>query len=169
MTMVERRKIHETPFMTRGAAYASMFLGLICLGMAAFNVYLWNDSRQTRAELTAERTARLSQRQQDQRSAAIGKVVQCRQAIPAIARANSVIADLRADHRDRAAQARALAQADPTEELRAAHLRIARQQDRKAKSLKGFVPVTMAQCDDLARKSLGPNWRKILAPPKAEK
>lgn len=152
------------PFMTRGAAYVAIFLGLVCLGMAAFNVYLWNTGRQTRAELVAERHARLTQRQQDRRAGEIGKVVQCRQSIPAIARANAVIGDLREDHRSRARQARALAKVDPTEKLRKVHQAIAKQQDKKADELQGFPPVTMEQCDALARQLLGKEWEKIIPP-----
>jgi hypothetical protein len=157
------------PFMTRGAAYATMILGLLCVGMAAFNVYLWNDGRTTRSDLRAERAARLTQRQQDERAANIAKVTQCRQAIPAIARANRVIGDLRRDHADRARQARRLAAVDPTAVLRKVHLAIAEQQEMRAADLQDFPAVTMAQCDDLAKHLLGPNWEKILAPPKTGK
>jgi hypothetical protein len=159
----------HVPFMTRGAAYATMILGVLCLGMAAFNVYLWNDSRTTRSDLRAERAARLTQRQQDERAANIARVTQCRQAIPAIARANAVIGDLRRDHVDRARQAESLAAADPTVELRKVHLAIAKQQEMRAADLQDFPPVTKAQCDELAKQLLGPNWEKILAPPKTAK
>lgn len=132
--------------------YTMMLLALIAVGGAAFNVYLWNDSRTVRAELLAERDARLTQRQQDVRQMNIGKVAQCRQSIGAIKVANQVIDDLRADHVARAEQARALAKADPTEALASLHRSIARQQEAKARTLVDFPTRTRADCDRLARK-----------------
>lgn len=141
----------------RAATYVVLFLALLLVGAAAFNVYLWNDSRTVKTELKAEREARLTQRQQDERTANLTKVSQCRQSIKAIKIANTVLRDLRRDHRDRAAVAERLAKIDPTEKLRQVHLGLARQERAKTKLLQDFPPVTKTTCDDLAKKlGLGP-------------
>lgn len=138
--------------MTKRAMYLFMALALLFCAAAAFNIYAWNDGRSLKAELKAERTARLTQRQQDEKQAKLLKVAQCRQSIPAIGRANIVIGSLRADARSRARQARALAKADPTPRLRRVHLSIAAQQDRRADALTDFPTHTLKSCDDLAHK-----------------
>lgn len=158
MTNEHEPQLYQFPILgdiTRGALYAFLTLLLALIVGAIFNIYAWNSGRQTRAELVAEREARLTQREQDERSSAIATVSRCRQSIAGIQRANIVLEDLRADHRARAASARDLATADPTEELRRVHLTIARREERRAALLVDFPPVTKAKCDRLEKKLLG--------------
>lgn len=160
MTEDEETKMHRFG-MTQGALYAFAGLALFFCMLAAFNIYLWNHGRSADAELRAEKQARLSQRAQDERSAAVLKVSQCRQSIAAIRIANTVIEDQRADHVARANQADALASADPTPALARVHRAIAKQQRRKADLLTDFPMITQKDCDKLAAKLLGAEWRKI--------
>lgn len=136
----------------RAAAYVIVGLALLLIAVSVLNIYVWNDARQTRADLRAERVARLSQREQDERNASVAKVAQCRASIRTVQVANQVLNDLRRDHLARARQASALAAIDTNPKLLKIHQGIATQQRAAAALLTDFPAVTKAQCDALAKK-----------------
>lgn len=144
--MTEQVEVHgkvtvQPDQLIRRALWIMLLLAFLLVCALIFDIWLWNDSRKTSAELRASEQARATER-----------VFQCYNSIAFVKTANTIVLQHQNDTKIRIQQAKKLAAADPTQALRKAHLEIAAQQEQQLKELKFFPNVTRASCDKLASK-----------------
>lgn len=154
-------------WLTRWFPYVFAGLGLACVVLAVTNVALVLSNSNLRGDVQKAKVAQaadhatiVARAAEEKRQAKLAQIIQCRNAIPALARANLLIDTFRANLREQAETSRQKAPLEATAAAKAFDLATARKRDRAAGRLEDFPPVTAETCNALAVKLLGKKGAK---------